>query len=386
MSKRLSVINHMTAGFSAVLIGYTSSVAIIIQAATAAGASPAQIESWLLVLGLGMGLTSIGFSWFYKTPVLTAWSTPGAAILISAASQYEMPAVIGAFVVSGLLIFLTGLVTPIARAIQRIPAPLATAMLGAILMPFCVRAFLPVSSVPAVFIAVFVAYVLARRFAPKYTMLVLLIVGFVCAGFMQPSAFSWPDLSVAEPVWVTPGFTLSAVVNISLPLYLVTMLSQNLPGIAMMRSYEFEVPVKPVLLGTGLMNVVTAPLGGFSFNLAAISAAICLNEDVDSNKNKRYRAVLWAGGFYLLAGLLASSVVTLFLSFPAEVLQMLVGFALLGTLLMCLQSAFNAARYREPALLTFLVTLSGVSYLGVSATLWGLVTGWLYLTLMKKHK
>lgn len=386
MSKKISVVSHIAAGFTAVLVGYTSSLVIIMQAATAAGATPSQIESWFLALGIVLGLTSIAYSWCYKTPILTAWSTPGAAVLIGSVGQYELPVVIGSFVFSGFLIFVTGLISPISSAIQRIPASLATAMLGAILMPFCIQAFKPVTTMPEIFLCIFLAFITAKRIIPKYTMLILLIVGLACAYFLDSTALSTSDLSFAQPNWVTPEIKFSAILNISIPLYLVTMLSQNLPGIAMMRSYQYDAPTKPILIGTGLSNIVSAPFGGFSVNLAAISAAICLTEEVDSDKSKRYLAVIWAGVFYILAGLLATSIVSIFLSFPVEISQMLAGFALLGALLMCLANTFGQDDYREPALMTFLVTISGISFLGVSSTLWGLIVGWLFLMLKPSNK
>ncbi|NOH63203.1 benzoate/H(+) symporter BenE family transporter [Vibrio sp. RE88] len=386
MSQKSSTLNHVTAGFTAVLVGYTSSVVIIMQAASAAGASPNQIESWLLTLGITMGLTSIGYSWFYKTPILTAWSTPGAAILVTSAPQYELPVLIGSFMITGVLIFLTGLISPLSRALQRIPSPLATAMLAAILMPFCLQAFEPVTTMPVMFVAMFTAYIVCRRFAPRYLMLILLIIGLMGALMIDSTLLAATPMALATFDGVIPHFALSAMLNISLPLYIVTMLSQNLPGIAMMKSYHYQTPVKPILIGTGVTNILSAPFGGFSINLAAISAALCMNETVDSNKNARYRAVLWAGGFYLIAGMLASSVVAIFLSFPTEVTKMLAGFALLGTLMMCLHTAFQTEKFREAALLTFLVTLSGVTIFGINSTLWGLIVGWLYYAVMDSKK
>ncbi|WP_331283188.1 benzoate/H(+) symporter BenE family transporter [Vibrio sinaloensis] len=386
MNQKSSVLSHITAGFTAVLVGYTSSVVIIIQAATASGASASQIESWLLALGITMGVTSIGYSWYYKMPILMAWSTPGAAILVSSASQYSLPALVAAFAVTGLLIFVTGLISPLSKALQHIPSPLATAMLAAILLPFCVKAIEPVMTMPIIFGAMFSAYLVSKRFVPKYTMLILLLIGLFFAFQLDEAALSASALTLAKPNWVTPQFDLSAILNISIPLYIVTMLSQNLPGIAMMRSYHYQAPVKPILLGSGIINLLSAPFGGFSLNLAAISAALCMTEDVDRDKNVRYKAVLWAGGFYLVAGILASSVVALFVSLPLQITHMLAGFALLGTLLMCLQTAFQSDDLREPALLTFLVTLSGVSLLGISSTLWGLLVGGLYVFIMGKRK
>ena len=382
--KKLFNLSHLSAGFTAVLVGYTSSVVIIIQAATSAGATPSQIESWLLALGVTMGLTSIAYSWFYKTPILTAWSTPGAAMLVIASQQYELSVVIGSFVVSGVLILLTGLISPLSRALERIPPQLGTAMLGAILLPFCLGSFQAVSSAPITFLIMFAGFLLAKNTIPRYAMLVLLILGVVCAVAVEDATLNIEELSIAQPMWVTPGLDLGAILNLSIPLYIITMLSQNLPGIAMMKSYQYDTPVKPILMGTGITNILSAPFGGFSVNLAAISAAICMTPEVDSDKTQRYRAVIWAGVFYLIAGVFATTVVTIFLSLPDEVTKILAGFALLGTLMMCLQSAFHDEGYRESALFTFLITLSGISFLGVSATLWGLLVGIMHLRLTHK--
>nr|WP_319536682.1 benzoate/H(+) symporter BenE family transporter [uncultured Vibrio sp.] len=382
--KKLFNLSHLSAGFTAVLVGYTSSVVIIIQAATSAGATPSQIESWLLALGVTMGVTSIAYSWFYKTPILTAWSTPGAAMLVIASQQYELSVVIGSFVVSGVLILLTGIISPLSRALERIPPQLGTAMLGAILLPFCLGSFQAVSSAPITFLIMFAGFLVAKNTIPRYAMLVLLILGVVCAVAVEDATLNIEELSVAQPMWVTPGLDLGAVLNLSIPLYIITMLSQNLPGIAMMKSYQYDTPVKPILMGTGVTNILSAPFGGFSVNLAAISAAICMTPEVDSDKTQRYRAVVWAGVFYLIAGVFATTVVAIFLSLPDEVTKILAGFALLGTLMMCLQSAFHDEGYRESALFTFLITLSGVNFLGVSATLWGLLVGMMHLRLTHK--
>ncbi|ENM5842676.1 benzoate/H(+) symporter BenE family transporter [Vibrio mimicus] len=384
--KGLFNLSHLSAGFTTVLVGYTSSVVIVIQAATASGANPAQIESWLLTLGVVMGLTSLIYSWVYKTPILTAWSTPGAVMLAATAGQYSLPVVIGAFMFSGVLIALTGMIAPLTRALSKIPVPLGTAMLGAILLPFCAKAFAPLTNTPVLFFLLFTSYLLAKHFAPRYTMLILLITSIGCAIALGSIADTNLSLSIATPLWVEPEFDWLALLNLALPLYLITMLSQNLPGIAMMKSYQYEAPIKPILLGTGLTNVLAAPFGGFSVNLAAISAAICMAEEVDSDKTQRYRAVLWAGVFYLLAGIFAAAVVNLFLALPQPISAMLAGLALLGTLMMCLHTAFKTDEYREPALFTFIITLSGATLFGMSATLIGLVVGLVYLRLSATSK
>ncbi|EOW2076739.1 benzoate/H(+) symporter BenE family transporter [Vibrio mimicus] len=384
--KGLFNLSHLSAGFTTVLVGYTSSVVIVIQAATASGANPAQIESWLLILGVVMGLTSLIYSWVYKTPILTAWSTPGAVMLAATAGQYSLPVVIGAFMFSGVLIALTGMIAPLTRALSKIPVPLGTAMLGAILLPFCAKAFTPLTNAPVLFFLLFASYLLAKHFVPRYTMLILLITSIGCAIALGSFADTNLSLSIATPLWVEPEFDWLALLNLALPLYLITMLSQNLPGIAMMKSYQYEAPIKPILLGTGLANVLAAPFGGFSVNLAAISAAICMAEEVDSDKTQRYRAVMWAGVFYLLAGIFAAAVVNLFLALPQPISAMLAGLALLGTLMMCLHTAFKTDEYREPALFTFIITLSGATLFGMSATLIGLVVGLVYLRLSATSK
>ncbi|ENM5741332.1 benzoate/H(+) symporter BenE family transporter [Vibrio metoecus] len=384
--KGLFNLSHLSAGFTTVLVGYTSSVVIVIQAATASGANPAQIESWLLTLGVVMGLTSLIYSWVYKTPILTAWSTPGAVMLAASAGQYSLSVVVGAFMLSGALIVLTGMIAPLTRALSKIPVPLGTAMLGAILLPFCAKAFTPLTNTPVLFFLLFTSYLLAKHFAPRYTMLILLITSIGCAITQGSFADTDLSLSIATPLWVEPEFDWLALLNLALPLYLITMLSQNLPGIAMMKSYQYEAPIKPILLGTGLTNMLAAPFGGFSVNLAAISAAICMAEEVDSDKTQRYRAVMWAGVFYLLAGIFAAAVVNLFLALPQPISAMLAGLALLGTLMMCLHTAFKTDEYREPALFTFIITLSGATLFGMSATLIGLVVGLVYLRLSATSK
>lgn len=377
-------IRHISSGFTAVLIGYTSSIVIIIQAATAAGATPLQIASWLFVLGLMVGLSSIAYSWYYKMPVLMSWSTPGAAMLVAVVGQYALPEVIGAFIISGFLIVLTGFISPLSRFIEKIPSQLATAMLAAILIPFCLKAFTAVMSSPLTFSCMVVTFFIAKRYLPRYAMMLLLIVGISMAIFSGAFTGQSISLDIAKPVWVTPEFSLMAVLNLSLPLYIITMLSQNLPGFAMMRSYQYQVSVKPVFIGTGFLNMLFAPFGGFSLNLAAISAAMCMNEEVDEDRSQRYRSAIWAGVFYVIAGLWATAVVRVFLVLPQDIANILAGLALLGTLLMCMQSAFTNESLREASLYTFLVTLSGITLFGIGSTLWGLITGLVYKKVMGK--
>lgn len=259
-----------------------------------------------------MGICSIALSWYYKLPILAAWSTPGAVLIASDGHGYGLSVAVGAFIVSGFLLVLTAFVKPVSRALAQIPSQLGTAMLGAILLPFCMGAFETLPSSPWLFFIMLVTFFVAKQFASKYAMVVLLAVALVCAGYM--GSFNGVDLSLrlASPEWVTPEFDLHAILNLALPLYIVTMLSQNLPGFAMMKSFGYEPPVKATLATTGTANILFAPIGGFAINLAAITAAICMNEEVDKDTSQRYKASIWAGVFYLIAGLFATSVVSLF--------------------------------------------------------------------------
>ncbi len=374
-------LSHISAGFTAILIGYTSSVVIVMAAAKAAGASAAQTSSWLLILGVALGISSLFFSWRYKLPVLTAWSTPGAAMLANAIPGYSLNEVIGAFLVSGLLIFLTGLIRPLNRMIARIPTAISTAMLAAILLPFCVHAFTPLSTQPYWFLPLFIGFFAAKRFLPTYSMLILLLVAVAMALFSGAFSQAQFSLQITQPVWMPPELDLAAIINLGLPLYIITMLSQNLPGVAMLTSHGYRFTTQPFLLFSGALNALLAPFGCYSLNLAAISAAICMNKEVDADPAQRYKASMWAGLFYIIAGLWAGVVVTFFLALPKEITQILAGFALLGTLIMCLQTAFTREDNREAALLTFLISLSGISIMEISAPIIGLIVGIIYARL-----
>ena len=375
--------NHVIAGFTAVLIGYASSIIIVIQAATAAGASNELITHWLFSLGVIMGVSSIGLSVYYKQPILTAWSTPGAAMLILVLGDYELSTVLGAFVVTGIMITITGFVKPIVNALQKVPPALASAMLGAIVLPFCLDAFQIFPSQPYVLASMLAAYLITKRLAPKYTMLSLVGVGVICA--LQVNAFANVnfDFALSSPQWVSPTFDWLTILNVSIPLYFVSMLSQNLPGISMIKSFGYEPDVKPILASTGATTAVFSSFGVFAVNLAAISAALVLNDDVDKDKSKRYMAAVWAGVFYLIAGLWAAVVADIFVAFPTYVGKALAGFALLGTLMMCLHTAFDNESDREAALFTFVITLSGISVFGLNATVVGLAVGLLYKRLFR---
>ncbi|WP_429175547.1 benzoate/H(+) symporter BenE family transporter [Aeromonas salmonicida] len=366
---------HMVAGFIAVMVGYTSSVILIIQAATAAGADAAQLASWLWTLGIGMGISCIGLSFYYRIPVLTAWSTPGAALLITSLGNFTLAEAIGAFVISSLLITLCGISGWFDRLMRHIPAPLAAAMLAGVLLRFGLDLFKVAPQDPLLLGILLLAFLLGRHLWPRYTMVLVLAMGItLCAlrGDLQLDTLHW---QLASPVWTWPSFSFDALFGIALPLFIVTMTSQNMPGITILRAHGYQPATSSLITWTGLTGLLLAPFGGYAFNLAAITAAICMGKDVAPDAHRRWPAAVWAGGFYLLTGCFGASVATLFTAFPATLVTCVAGLALLGTIGSSLHTALQQDEAREAALLTFIITASGISLLGVGAACWGLLVG-----------
>ncbi|MFM5752765.1 benzoate/H(+) symporter BenE family transporter [Aeromonas veronii] len=368
-------IPHLVAGFIAVMIGYTSSVILIIQAATAAGADTAQVASWLWTLGIGMGVSCIGLSLYYRMPVLTAWSTPGAALLITTLGNFTLAEAIGAFVISSLLITLCGISGWFDRLMKHIPAPLAAAMLAGVLLRFGLDLFKVAPQDPLLLGTLLLAFLLGRHLWPRYTMVLVLGVGMlICSvrGDLQMGTLHW---QLASPVWTWPAFSLDALFGIALPLFIVTMTSQNMPGIAILRAHSYQPATSSLISWTGLTGLLLAPFGGYAFNLAAITAAICMGKEVDPDTKRRWPAAVWAGCFYLLTGCFGATVAALFSAFPAALVTCVAGLALLGTIGSSLHSALQQDEAREAALLTFIITASGISLLGIAAACWGLLIG-----------
>jgi len=362
------------AGFVAVLVGFTSSAAIVFSAAQALGATPAQTVSWMWALGLGMGITSLGLSLWYRLPVLTAWSTPGAAVL--AVSQgVSLPEATGAFMVCALLIMLAGYSGGFERLMSRIPLALASALLAGVLARFALDAVGAVVHAPVLVIAMTVAYVLGRRGWPRWSVPVVLLVGMGVAalqGQLNLSSVAW---AWAMPVWVSPAWSWAAMVSVALPLFVVTMASQNLPGVAAQRASGYAIPVSPVVGATGLASLLLAPFGAYALNLAAITAAICMGKEAHPDPRRRYTASAAAGLLYIALGLAGGTIVSLMAAFPQALVLAVAGLALLGTMASGLSVAVKDEQHREAAVLTFLVTLSGVTVAGVGSAFWGVVVG-----------
>jgi len=365
----------VAAGFAAVLIGYSSSAVIVFQAARAAGASPEQIGSWMMALGIGMGLTTLGLSWRYKMPIITAWSTPGAALLATSLQGISLPEAIGAFIFSAILITLSGLSGWFERIMDRIPLPIAGAMLAGVLFQFGVDAFIALESRFGLVLAMFAVYLAAKKLIPRYTILIVLAVGFLLCLFQGLLDFSGFTMALNPPQYVRPEFSWSALIGVGVPLFVVTMVSQNIPGIAVLRNAGYAAPISPIISWTGITTLLLAPFGGFAINLAAITAAICTGPEAHADGSKRYVAGLATGVFYLLLGIGGSAIAAMFSAFPTEFIFALAGLALLSTIANSLYTAVADSSTREAAVITFVVTASGLSLFGIGAAFWGLVAG-----------
>lgn len=375
MLSRLKL-SHLAAGAIVVLVGYTSSVAIIFQAIEAVGATQAQANSWLVVLGLGMGLTSLILSLWFRMPILTAWSTPGAALLATGLNGVPLSQAIGAFLFCGALLTLTGLTGWFAKLARLIPDALANALLAGILFQFGLSAFTALGSDVALVGLMGATFLAGRIWFARYTIPAVLLVGCLWAAW----AGSFGDLealnlSLALPAFVAPAFSLPVLIGVGLPLYIVTMCSQNMPGVVTLRGAGYTPPVSASLTVTGLASLILAPFGGFAFNLAAITAAICAGPEADEDPKSRYLSSVVAGVLYCLVGLGGATVISLFLIAPKALIATVAGLALLSTIGNSLSAALADSRGREAALITFMMTVSGVSFLGIGAPFWALLMG-----------
>ncbi|MGE0100380.1 MAG: benzoate/H(+) symporter BenE family transporter [Hydrogenophaga sp.] len=366
-----------TAGFVAVLVGFTSSVAIVFQAAQAFGATPAQITSWMWALGLGMGLCSAIPSLVLRQPVMVAWSTPGAAVLATAglAGGFTMADAVGAFIVSAALITLVGATGWFERVMNKIPMAIASALLAGVLARFGLQAFDAAKTALPLVVLMLLAYLMGRRFMPRYAVPLTLVVGVawvVAQGQFNASAVTF---ELAMPVFSLPAFSLAGFTSLALPLFVVTMASQNLPGVAAIRAAGYDMPISRIITMTGVATLVLAPFGAFALNLSAITAAICMGPEAHPDRDKRYAAAVVCGGLYVLIGLFGAAVTGVLIAFPRELVLAIAGIALLGSIGGGLHAALKDDAHREAALITFLVTLSGVVIAGVGSAFWGVLAG-----------
>ena len=377
-------LSAFTAGFVAVLVGFTSSVAIVFQAALAFKATPAEISSWMWALGIGMGICSAVPSLWLKKPVMVAWSTPGAAVLATAglAGGFSMAEAIGAFMVSAALITLFGVTGWFEKVMMRIPVAIASALLAGVLAKFGIQAFAAAESALPLVLLMLAIYLLCKRLLPRFAVVFTLLGAIVYVAARGQLAWANVTFAYAVPVFVTPQFTFAALVSLALPLFVVTMASQNLPGVAAIRaagygpdSADGGIPVSKIISISGLATLVLAPFGAFALNLSAITAAICMGKEAHEDPAKRYTAAVCCGAIYIVIGIFGAAVTGLLTAFPKELVLAIAGLALLGTIGSGLAAALKDESHREAALITFLVTLSGVVIAGIGSAFWGVVAG-----------
>ncbi|HAS22062.1 MAG TPA: hypothetical protein DCR51_02685 [Idiomarina loihiensis] len=347
----------------------------MLEAVKSLNGSVALQSSWLLALGLAMGLSSIILSWRYKAPILTAWSTPGVALLIIALAGVSVAEAVGIFIFSSGLILLSGLSGISDRLLKYIPVEIAAAILAGILLKFVLALVPAFDNQPLITATLVIVYFVMRKLTPKLVFFWVLLAAVGLPVLTKQFDTNQLILSAPDWVWVWPDFNFSLLVGVGIPLYVVTMVSQNLPGIMMLRSNGYAVPLSPLLRVTGLFGVIMAPLGAFAINLAAITAAICQTADADTDRSQRYKAAMAAGVFYIIAGLAGSLIVGLFLALPTEATSALAGLALLPVLAVNFRQAFSHEETLLASVMAFIVTASGINFLGINSSFWGLLIG-----------
>ena len=362
-------------GFVAVLVGYASSAAIIGQAAVAAGATTGQIAGWMTALGIAMGVSTLALSVWYRAPILTAWSTPGAALLVTGLQGVTIQDAIGVFIVANALIVLCGVTGLFARLMQIIPHSLASAMLAGILLRFGLQAFNSLNNELLLCGSMLLAWLVLKVVAPRYAVIAAMLVGTAIALLKGDIVTYNINLSPVMPEFITPHFSLAHSISIALPFFLVTMASQNAPGIATMKASGYSLPVSPLIVFTGLLALLFSPFGVYSICIAAITAAICQSPEAHPDAKRRWLAAASAGVFYLLAGVIGGSATGLMAALPVSWIQMLAGLALLGTISGSLYQALLHEAERDAAIVTFLVTASGLTLMGIGSAFWGLIAG-----------
>ena len=363
-----------SAALVAALVGFGSTIALVLSAAAALGATPDQMESWLLAVCLAKAAGSAVLSVTTRIPVVLAWSTPGAALL-AATSGITMAQAVGAFLLAGLLMVLTGLLKPLGRLIAAIPDGIAAAMLAGVLLPFCLKGALATQSLPHVVLPMLAVFAAVRLFNPALAVLAALALGITLA--LITGMADMPRLTLPLPalVLIPPEFNAGVLLGLGVPIYLVTMASQNLPGFTTLRAAGYTPPVRPALIVTGAGSMLSALFGGHMTNMAAITAALCLGDEVHPDRNQRWKIGVVYGGFWLTLGLLGPAILPVLAALPPALMTALVGLALLGPLMGALTGAFTPVPTRFPATMTLAVAASGTAFFGIGAAFWGLAAG-----------
>lgn len=375
--------SSISAAAVATVVGFGGTVALVVQAGQAFGATPVQIVSMVTTLCLGIGLPGALLSWRLRMPVVLAWSTPGAALLAASTLGLGWANAVGAFIVAGVLMALTGLLPALGRLAQRIPASVASAMLAGVLLPFVMRLFAVVPDETALAVGLLAVFIVARRLWPAWALPAVLGAAVVVLALrgkigLPPGTGLFGTLSPVMPV-----FDAKVAVSLGLPLFLVTLASQNLPGLVVLKAAGYEPPANRLILATGLASVVAAPFGAHGVNLAAITAALCTGPEAHPDPARRWIVGVVYGGFYVVVALFAAPLAGLFIAMPPAVLAVITGLALVAPLTGALATMLARTPEREAAVLTFAATGSGLALFGLGAAFWGLVVGFAALAALR---
>jgi benzoate membrane transport protein len=358
-----------------VLISYSGPLAIFFQAAHAAHLPNEMVASWVWAISLGAAVSGILLSWRLKVPVITAWSAPGTALLVTLFPAMSLNQAIGAYLSAALILFVIGISGSFDKLMHRIPKGIAAGMMAGILFQFGANAFKAVGSLPSLTLAMIAAYLLFKRLLPRYTIVLVLLTGALLAMLLGQTHLSGVPLMLAKPIFIRPEWTLGSTLSLAIPLVLVSLTGQHLPGMAVLRLSGYHTPARPIIAVTSLASLLVACFGGITIVIAAITAALCTGKDAHEDSAKRYVAGLANGMFYLLGGLCAGSIVLLFGALPKAFVAVLAGLALIGAIGSNVVNAVQEETQREAALITFLATASGMSLLGLGSAFWGVVIG-----------
>lgn len=368
-------VSALIVGLIATMVSYAGPLLIVFQAAKAANMSDALLSSWIWAISIGSGLTAIVLSIRYRTPVITAWSTPGAVLLVTSLSVYPFSDAIGAYLFSAVIITLLGVSGLFSTIMRYVPPSITTAMLAGILLSFGVQVFVSLQELPALALPMIVCYLLAKRWMPRYAVVFSLLVGLIAAFLLNRFELGGIQVALVQPIFTLPTFSLDAIIGLGIPLCIVTMASQNAPGIGVLQADGYNTPASPLITTTGVASIILAPFGAHGINLAAITAAICTGKEAHPDPSKRYIAGIACGAFYLVFSMFGATIASVFSAFPKELIAVIAGLALFASLSSSLASAMSDVSQRESALITFLVTISGISIAGIGAAFWGLVAG-----------
>jgi len=374
------------AGFLAVLISYSGPLIIFFQAAQQAHVSTAMMISWIWGISIGAAIAGIYLSIKFKVPVITAWSAPGTALLVTLFPHVSLNEAVAAYLTTAVVIFIIGITGYFDKLLKWIPQDVAAGMMAGILFQFGLGLFKATDSMPLIVFGMLLVFLIAKRFTPRYAMLWVPVSGVALSLIMGKMNPVTVDFSLAIPQFIMPEWTLNSTLNLALPLILVSLTGQFLPGMAIMRLSGYDTPAKPIIAVTSIASFAVACVGGITIVLASITAALCMGKDAHELKDKRYIAGIANGIFYILGGLFAGSIVMLFSLLPKELVAALAGLALLGAIATNISVAMKNEAQREAALITFLATASGMHFLGLSSVFWGICIGVLaHLILNKRH-